>query len=302
MVDGGATKVLVTGANGQVGFELARANWPAGFTVDFKTRVELDITEARAVEIAAGTGDYDILVNAAAYTAVDRAENEPQEAQAINCHGVDNLARAAARIDAALIHISTDYVFDGGLDRPYTEGDPVAPLGIYGKSKEAGERAVRNNLARHLILRTAWVYGAHGENFVKTMLRLAGERECLAVVGDQVGTPTAAAFIATAIIDLAAQTAAERDIAWGTYHLSNSGEASWYDFAIEIFEECARQGLPSPKVERITTAEYPTLAARPKNSRLDCSALASTFKILPPHWRESLKPVMDEICATMKGQ
>jgi dTDP-4-dehydrorhamnose reductase len=294
------TKILITGANGQVGYELARARWPEHCVIDCRTRHDLDITDAKMVCNVVIDGDYDIIINAAAYTAVDNAETEPAAASAGNKTGPKNLAIAADRIGAALIHISTDYVFDGQKDAAYGENDPVAPLGVYGQSKEAGERAIRETLTRHLILRTAWVYGAHGHNFVKTMLRLAGSHKEISVVGDQIGCPTAAAFIADSIVSLVRKIIAGGEINWGTYHLSNSGEASWHDFATAIYDLVAAKGLPTPIVHKITSAEYPTLAERPKNSRLNTELLHRTFAIQPPNWRESLKPVMDEICANPK--
>jgi len=294
------TKILVTGAGGQVGYELARAQWPEQYAIDCRTRRDLDITDARSVNDVVVEGNYDIIINAAAYTAVDKAETETAAAVAVNETGPENLAKAADRVGAAMIHISTDYVFNGRKAAAYSETDPIAPLGAYGLSKEAGERVVRRVLERHLILRTAWVYGAHGHNFVKTMLRLAGTHREVSVVGDQVGSPTAAAFIASTIVSLVHKVINEQKINWGTYHLSNSGEASWYEFALAIFEIAASKGLTTPIVNNITSAEYPTAAERPKNSRLNTEMIRQTFAIRPPHWRESLKTVMDEICANPK--
>jgi dTDP-4-dehydrorhamnose reductase len=293
-------RILVTGANGQVGFELARAKWPGKCTVDFRTRQELDIADCNAVDTMVGEAAYDIIVNAAAYTAVDKAEEEPAAAYAGNEAGPKNLAKAAQQNGAALIHISTDYVFNGQKKNAYTERDPVAPLGVYGQSKEAGERAIRDNLEQHLILRTAWVYGAHGHNFAKTMLRLGTTHDEISVVGDQLGTPTAAAFIAGTVVSLVERFVETREIAWGTYHLTNTGSASWHEFAMAIFEIASDKGFKTPVVHKITSAEYPTPAERPQNSRLDTGLLVDTFSIQPPHWRESLKPVMDEICANTK--
>jgi dTDP-4-dehydrorhamnose reductase len=236
----------------------------------------------------------DIVINAAAYTAVDRAESEPEAAWATNCIGPANLSAACDNAAVPLVHISTDYVFDGSKPGAYVENDPVNPLGVYGASKEAGDRAVRNSLERHVILRTAWVYSAHGQNFVKTMLRLAGERPVLRVVADQTGSPTSAADIAAAIGTVVRLIAAG-NTRWGTYHFAGAGRVTWHGFAEAIFALAAPWRGPPPKVEAITTADYPTPARRPANSVLDCRRIGDAFGIVPRSWRDALADVIREI-------
>lgn len=290
-------KLLVTGAGGQVGWELVRRGTARGHAVVGCERANLDITDAGQVEAVVARSGADLLVNAAAYTAVDKAEQEADVAFRINCDGPAFLAAACARHHLPLLHISTDYVFDGSAARPYREDDPVAPLGVYGASKEAGERRVRSLVREHLIVRTAWVYGAHGQNFVKTMLRLGREREELAVVADQVGCPTCAADLAEAIIEVAAKIVDGKVRRWGTYHCCGGGEASWYDFAAEIFAQARQRGekLALRGLRPIATADYPTAAARPANSRLDCALLQRDYAIVMPHWRLSLAAMLDAL-------
>jgi dTDP-4-dehydrorhamnose reductase len=236
----------------------------------------------------------DFIINAAAYTAVDRAESEPDAAWAGNCTGPANLATACDDARVPLVHLSTDYVFDGSKIGAYREDDPVNPLGVYGKSKEAGDRAVRGALSQHVIVRTAWVYSAHGSNFVKTMLRLAAERPVLRVVADQTGSPTSAADIAAAIRTIVQQLAAG-NTGWGTYHFAGGGAVTWHGFAEAIFDLAAQWRGPPPLVEAITTADYPTPARRPANSVLDCSRIGATFGIVPRPWRAALAEVIREL-------
>jgi dTDP-4-dehydrorhamnose reductase len=287
-------KLLVLGAGGQVGHELCRLAWPAGYQLAAFGRDSVDITEHDAVVAAVARERPDIVINAAAYTAVDRAESEPDAAWAGNCTGPANLAAACHGAAIPLIHLSTDYVFDGSKTAPYREDDPVKPLGIYGSSKEAGDRAVRDALARHVILRTAWVYSAHGHNFVKTMLRLAGERPLLRVVADQIGSPTSAADIAAAI-GAVVQRLDAGNSSWGTYHFAGGGAVSWHGFAEAIFELAEPWRGPPPRIEAITTADYPTPARRPANSVLDCSRIGEVFGIVPRPWRQALAEVIGEL-------
>jgi len=287
-------KALVVGAGGQVGHELCCLAWPAGCEVAAFDHRGLDITGRVAVAVAVAQERPDIVVNAAAYTAVDRAESEREAAWAGNCTGPANLAAACHAAAIPLIHISTDYVFDGSKTGAYHEDDPVAPLGVYGASKEAGERAVREALTRHVILRTAWIYSTHGNNFVKTMLRLAADRPVLRVVADQIGSPTSAADIAAAIGTIVQRLGAG-NTDWGTYHFAGGGAVTWHGFAEAIFELAAPWRGPPPRVEAITTADYPTPARRPANSVLDCTRIREGYGIAPRPWREALAEVIGEI-------
>jgi len=279
---------LVVGAGGQLGCELQRTV-PAGVNASFRTRAELDIAEPEA--IAAGIADSrpQLVVNAAAYTAVDRAESEPEAARRGNADGPAALARACAGSGIGLVHVSTDFVFDGASSRPYKPDAATAPLGEYGRSKLAGELAVRAAHPSALLLRTGWVYSSFGGNFVKTMLRLMGEREELSVVVDQVGTPTWAQGLARAVWAATARPALQ-----GTYHWSDAGVCSWYDFAVAICEEARALGLLSRpvKIRPISTAEYPTPAQRPAYSVLDKTDTWRDFGLEGVHWREQLRAML----------
>ncbi|MEM7225588.1 MAG: dTDP-4-dehydrorhamnose reductase [Pseudomonadota bacterium] len=284
--------LLVFGAGGQLGRELLRAAPPAGYRVQGATRGDADITRDDQVAAAIDRTRPALVINAAAYTAVDKAESEPEAAFAVNRDGAAVLAAACRAADLPLIQVSTDYVFDGTKQRAYREDDPVAPLGVYGASKEAGERAVREGLDRHIILRTAWVFGAFGGNFVKTMLRLAETRDALGVVDDQTGCPSPARAIAETILTIAGTP----NKAWGTYHFAGQPPITWHGFAKEIFAaRQARTGRAGPKLSAITTADYPTAARRPANSVLDGSKLTQAFGIEPADWRAGLADVLDEI-------
>jgi len=283
-------KIAVFGAGGQIGCEVCRAAWPPGHTILPLDRKAVDITESAAVGALLTQETPDLAINLAAYTAVDRAESEPDQAWAANCAGAAHIAAACGENATPLIHLSTDYVFDGRKTEPYREDDAVGPIGVYGSSKEAGERAVRAALAQHVILRTAWVFGAHGTNFVKTMLRLAAQRPALRVVADQQGCPTPAADIAAALTVVAGQI--ERGGArWGTYHFAGDIPISWHGFAEAIFDLAATR----PEVEPITTDQYPTPAQRPMNSVLDCRKIHDVFGISAPSWRKGLASVIREI-------
>ena len=287
-------KILVFGASGQIGREVCRAAWPPGYAILPLDRKAVDITKSAAVSAMLARETPDLVINLAAYTAVDRAESEPEVAWAANCVGAAHIAGACDESATPLVHLSTDYVFDGRKTGPYREEDAVGPLGVYGRSKEAGERAVRAAVARHMILRTAWVFGAYGANFVKTMLRLAAERPVLRVVADQRGCPTAAADIAAALMVIAAHI--ERGKAkWGTYHFVGAGATSWHSFAQAIFDQAAPQLAACPQVEPITTEQYPTLARRPMNSVLDCRKIEEVFGISSPPWRTALATVIREL-------
>lgn len=292
--------ILLTGANGQVGWEIARRGPALG--VSPFGHGELDITNAGHVREVIARTKPRVVVNAAAYTAVDKAESERELAFAVNEAGPRNLAQACADLDIPLIHISTDYVFDGAKPAPYVEDDPVAPLGVYGASKLAGERAVSQSGARAIILRTAWVYGAHGNNFVKTMLRLGAERDVLRVVDDQRGCPTAAADIAGTVLALAGRLSAgaANPSLFGIFHCVGSAETTWFGFARGIFE--AANLAKTPRVEPIRTADYPTPARRPANSVLDCSKLAAVHGMTMPPWPKSLRDMLAETLTPKKDQ
>ncbi|MBI1207285.1 MAG: dTDP-4-dehydrorhamnose reductase [Azospirillum sp.] len=289
-------KVLILGSNGQVGWELMRASWPAQTIVAGFTRPVFDLTRADSLEPVLDRVVPDVVINAAAYTAVDKAESQHALAFAANCDGPARLAGLCAARGLPLLHLSTDYVFDGRKTRPYTEDDPVCPLGVYGASKAAGEQAVRTAAPRHIILRTAWVYGVHGSNFVKTMVGLAGERPEVSVVCDQQGTPTAAADLAAALVMLSGRAAgAPAAVPWGTYHFAGSGAATWYDLAEHVFEHRRRVTGERPRLRAIATADYPTAALRPADSRLDCGRSVATFGLTAPPWRDSLDRVLTEL-------
>ncbi|TVR63639.1 MAG: dTDP-4-dehydrorhamnose reductase [Candidatus Competibacteraceae bacterium] len=287
-------RIIVTGARGQVGWELTRRATLLGHDVLAWDVAELDITDAAAVDRELAASDADVAINAAAYTAVDKAEQEPELAFAVNRDGPAHLAAACARSNIPLLHISTDYVFDGRKTGPYTEDDPVAPLGVYGQSKHEGDEAVRRLWSRHLILRVSWVFGAHGHNFVKTMLRLAREREELRVVADQHGCPTYAGDIADVLLELAGRRAEidARDT-WGTYHYCGAPATTWNGFASAIVEQARiREPLKVRAITAIATADYPTPAARPVNSVLDSTRLTERFGIQPRPWREGLAAML----------
>ena len=293
-------RVLLLGGNGQVGRELRRS-LPALGDVVVATRegegadIAADFDQVDALAALVETLAPDIVVNAAAYTAVDKAETEADVAYRVNAEAPAVVARACAARDALFVHYSTDYVFDGQSKQPYREDDATAPLGVYGASKQAGEQAIRASGARHVILRTAWVYAAHGKNFLLTMLRLAGERDELRVVADQFGAPTPAAFIADATRALLRHGSVQS----GTLHLTTRGETSWHGFASAIMEDAHELGLLQrmPCVLPITTADYPTPARRPEYSVLDTTRLQRDFGIMPPDWREGLKQTLKELAA-----
>ena len=297
-------RILLLGANGQLGTELRRSLVPLGEIVAATLSGRIDDAECEAADFADPQSLQplvervapDIVVNAAAHTAVDRAEQERDLAFAINAEAPDVLARACAARGARLVHYSTDYVFDGGGTRPYREDDPTSPLGVYGHSKRAGELAVLGGSARHLLFRTAWVYAAHSHNFLRTMLRVGAERDELRVVADQVGTPTPAALIAD-VTARALQGDPERS---GVWHLTPTGQTSWHGFAEAIFEGAVARGLLArrPKVEAITTADFPTPATRPAYSVLDCTALQRDFGIQLPDWREGLAQTLDRLASS----
>jgi len=291
-------KLLLLGGNGQLGRELRRSLAPLGELV-VATRdgsganVAVDFDALPSLADLVREVSPDVVINAAAYTAVDRAENESAAAFRINAEAPAAIARECADAGALLLHYSTDYVFDGLATRPYREDDATAPLGVYGASKLAGEQEIRASGARHAILRTAWVYAAHSANFLRTMLRLAADRDELRVVADQVGAPTPAAWIADATADMLRHGIEHS----GTWHLTQGGETSWHGFATAIMEEAHARGLLArkPRVLPITTADYPTPARRPAYSVLDTARLRGDFGIVPPDWREGLRRTLREV-------
>ncbi|MGF1458812.1 MAG: dTDP-4-dehydrorhamnose reductase [Leptolyngbyaceae cyanobacterium] len=286
-------KILLIGSQGQVGQALA-ATLPAVGSLTAWSRADLDLTQSESLVTRVTQQAPDVIVNAAAYTAVDQAEQQPDLAYQVNHRAPELLAQAAQACGATLIHLSTDYVFDGTQNRPYQPTDSPNPLGVYGRSKLAGEIAVREQCDRHIILRTAWVYGALGRgNFVKTMLRLGASRAMLKVVYDQVGCPTWSNDIAGAIAQLLPRLTLET---YGTYHFTNSGAISWYDFAVAIFEEAAALNYPLAiqTVLPITTDQYPTPARRPAYSVLNGAKLATLLEQTAPHWRLSLRKMLHD--------
>jgi dTDP-4-dehydrorhamnose reductase len=297
-------KILLLGANGQVGFELLRALAPFGELVaatregalaDGAACLAADLADAASLAQALDRVRADLIINAAAYTAVDRAEDESELADRINHRAVGEIGAWAAAHGARVVHYSTDYVFDGSATRPYREDDATAPLGVYGRSKLAGEEALRASGAAHLILRTAWVYAARGNNFLRTMLRLAGDRDELRVVADQFGAPTPAHWIADATVAVVSSTAARP--AQGVFHLVAGGRCSWHDFASSIVGGARQRGLIArvPQVVPIATADYPTRARRPAWSVLDCAKLENAFGLQLADWRVGLDEVLDEV-------
>lgn len=285
-------KILITGCNGQVGHCLVK-QLEGKAEVLAVDKEQLDITDQAAVFSVVSDFVPDYIINAAAHTAVDKAEEEVDLSFAINRDGPMYLAEAAKSCGAVMLHISTDYVFDGTGQTPYQESDEVGPQGVYGQSKLAGEQAVAKACAEHLILRTAWVFGEHGNNFVKTMLRLGQDRDALSIVGDQIGGPTYAGDIASALITMMDYIEKEGAPQWGVYHFSGSPSASWYEFARQIFT-VAKDKLvlvETPILSSIPTSAYPTLAKRPANSRLDCKKIEQQFGIKPSDWQAALNNI-----------
>lgn len=282
--------VLVSGRSGQVASSLFEAEKPEGIEINALGRPDLDITDTASIEAVFDRIRPDLVINAAAYTAVDAAETDEENAEFLNAIGAASLASVAASYDCPIIHLSTDYVFDGTKSAPYIETDDVAPLGVYGRSKLLGEQMVAEVNPKHVILRTAWVYSIFGNNFLKTMLRVAGARDDLGVVFDQIGNPTSAHDIATGLLQIVDHfRKSGRELNSGTYHMTATGDCSWADFADEIFEASAEFHGPVARVKRITSAEWPTPVTRPANSRLDCSKLKRDFGIVLPEWRESTR-------------
>lgn len=289
-------RIAVTGVHGQVAQSLVQRATATDDEVICLGRPSLDLTDPSSVLFALQESRPDIIISAAAYTAVDQAQIDVDAAYAANAGGAGAVAQAANRADIPLIHLSTDYVFNGRKDSPYVEDDNPDPLGVYGASKLAGEHAVRAACSNSVILRTAWVYSPFGHNFLKTMLRLASEREEIKVVADQRGSPTSALDIADGLLAMAATLVANPLPEFrGIFHMTGSGEASWADFASGIFEASRKRGGPWARVQPITTADYPTPAPRPANSRLDCSKLQNIYGLRLPQWRHSMEKVVERL-------
>ena len=275
--------ILVTGANGQLGREMQRLSAVSPNNYTFTDVAELDVTDAGAVRQAVAQTRAEVIVNCAAYTNVERAEEDEEAADRLNRGAAENLARAAEANGATLIHVSTDYVFDGTAHLPYTEDTPTAPLGVYGRTKLAGERAVAESGCKYLTFRTAWLYSEYGNNFLKTMLRLTSERDTLQVVFDQIGTPTYAGDLALALFSIIeSERYAGNE---GVYHFTDEGVCSWYDFAVEI---AAAAGHDTCRIIPCHTSEFPTKATRPAYSVLDKTKFKETFRMDIPHWREAM--------------
>jgi len=285
-------KILVTGMQGQVGTELSRLGAEYGCDIVALNREKLDITSRDKVFSALSTHKPEWVINAAAYTAVDKAETEKETAFAVNRDGPKHLAKACNAEGIPLIHFSTDYVFDGSKQKGYLEDDEVNPLGVYGQSKYQGEQAIRELHKHHIIIRTSWVFSAHGNNFVKTMLRLARQRDELGVVSDQHGCPTAARDIARVALQIAKKIEAGQ-ATWGTYHFCGQPQTTWYEFARKIFEiSNIKYNIKSPQINNLSTAEYPTPVKRPAHSVLRCEKIRKDYNITLPAWDVSLNEVL----------
>ena len=299
-------RILVTGTQGQVVQALMQRGAETGIEVVTIGRPQMDMADPAQTQSAIATAiaafQPDMVVNAAAYTAVDQAEDEPELAHTVNAPSAEAVAKAAADAGLPIIQISTDYVFDGIKNTPYTESDIPNPQGIYGKSKLAGEKLVAAANSRHLILRTAWVYSPFGKNFVKTMLKLAETRDEISVVADQFGNPTSASDIADGIIAAAQRITAEPEaISWGTYNLAGTGSTHWAEFAEEIFRISASHGGPPANIKHITTAEFPTKVKRPANSQLNCDAFGRAFGWKSAQWQESLAQTINALMTHSKA-
>lgn len=287
--------ILVTGGSGQVGGALVRLGAPEGFRFIAPPRAELDLADPASITRFVASRPWAAVINAGAYTAVDRAQTEVEAAWRINALAPACLAKETAEAGVPIIHVSTDYVFPGDINRPYREDDPIGPLGVYGASKEGGEQAVRTGNSRHAIVRISWVVSAHGANFIKTMLRLGADREVLRVVADQHGAPTAAGDLAGVLALIAQRMIVDPDAPVGTFHFANAGATTWAGFAAEIFRLSAARGGPSARVEPIPTKDYPTPVRRPGNSRLDLQRIREIHGVQPRPWEQAIADIIDEL-------
>jgi len=294
-------RLLIFGANGQVGRELVNRCEDRKIDAVHVGRAQCDIRNVADVEAALLAAGPTVVVNAAAYTAVDRAESEPEIAFSTNRNGSLNLARMCEAHAVPLVHLSTDYVFDGTKSEPYVEDDPACPINVYGASKHAGEDAIRSAVERHIIIRTAWVYGCHGKNFLKTMLDLAKTRSEWSVVCDQWGNPTSTVDLADALI-AAACAANGKHASWGTYHFAGAGDATWFDFASEVIAAQRRFTGLAPTIRPVATEEYPTAARRPGNSRLQSSLFEATFGVRAAKWPSRVQDTVGTLLQSSNGE
>lgn len=291
-------KLFITGGEGQLGTELIAQAGSHGIEVLAPTLAQMDLTRPEQIERIWDEFQPAAVINAAAYTAVDRAESEPDLAFAVNAEAPLRMARRCSREKIPLIHVSTDYVFDGLKGSPYLEDDPVAPLGVYGRSKAEGEAGVRGSLDKHLVVRTAWLYSAHGANFLKTVMRLVREGRELQIVDDQLGCPTCAADLAGALLHIAKRLVPGAEIPWGTYHYCGRGVTSWHGMALHVLRSLKSRGhVTSFRLRPIATAEYPTPARRPPYSVLDCSRIEAAFAVSRPAWQQSIEKTIDRLVA-----
>lgn len=293
-------EILVTGAGGQLGTELRRAALPAGYAIHAVDVDTLDLTDTAAIAAKVAERPWAAVINGAAYTAVDKAESDQVTAWAVNALAPAAFAQGCAEAGIPIVQVSTDYVFAGDKDGAWEPTDPVAPLGVYGASKLGGELAVRTSGARHAVVRTAWVVSAHGNNFVKTMLRVGATRDELGVVDDQRGSPTSAADLAAALLIIAIRLIEDEGAPTGTFHFSNAGAVSWAGFASEIFAQSGARGGAVPAVKPIATADYPTPARRPANSLLSHDAIRAAYGIEPRPWQAALGDILDELIGAPK--
>jgi dTDP-4-dehydrorhamnose reductase len=294
-------RVLVFGSSGQVARELRRADWQGGIELISLDRMAANLSQPASLPAIVRRERPDAVVIAAAFTAVDKAESDEAAAATVNAESPGVIASAAAELSAPVVYFSTDYVFDGEKNDPYEEEDATAPLNAYGRTKLAGEEAVRAENPRHLILRTSWIYSAHGSNFLRTMLKLAASRERIDVVADQHGCPTAAQDIARAVARVLPDIVRGEGL-WGTYHLAGETTTSWHGFAEAILEEAAARGQKRSELRAVTTADYPTPARRPRNSRLSSRRFAEAFGVRLPGFREAIPHVLDEALQTPSAQ
>ncbi len=286
-------KILVIGSKGQLGWELMNRASNSSFEVAGYDLPEFDVTDQEAAREVLRKGDFSVVVNASGYTAVDQAEEDCKQAFAVNCDGVAHLARACEEAVVPLVHVSTDYVFDGRSLRAYQEADPPSPLSVYGRSKAAGEREVERILRDYIIVRTAWLYGVHGRNFVKTILQLGKEREEIRVVADQLGCPTFAGDLADALFKVISALLERPSLNWRLYHYCGEGIVSWYEFAAEILKLARQYDRFPARLTPIPTVEFPTPAVRPAYSVLDCSRIKAQFGVRIRPWQESLAATLE---------